>query len=170
MNLKIRKKIGRIGKCLYPLNLSPWNKENNSPINKIDKSGTSAPNQESSTTVSTRTFEKQRRSGLGLFSRARLGEGEWEKSPSAMTEDHQAQVKHNVGSGLHWDATSMGAVDHLGRGQITLNFPSLDPSLEGSGSQTCSNHYPNQNSDYILLPSKKIFAFQVENFFCSDHS
>jgi len=39
-----------------------------------------------------------------------------------------------------------------------------------SGSQTCSNRYPNQSSDYVLLPSKFFFAFQVENFYCSDHS
>ena len=39
-----------------------------------------------------------------------------------------------------------------------------------SGSQTCSSRYPNQDMDHVLLPSKNFFAFQVEDFFCSDHS
>jgi len=36
--------------------------------------------------------------------------------------------------------------------------------LWSSVSQTCSNRYPNQGSDYVSLPSKFFFTFQDKNF------
>jgi len=43
-------------------------------------------------------------------------------------------------------------------------------SLYSSRSQTCSNGYPNEGSDYILLSTNKKFSHFLSNYFCSDHS
>ena len=41
------------------------------------------------------------------------------------------------------------------------NSMSKRPNIEISGSQTCSNHYPNQGSDYVLLTTNKKFSHSM---------
>ena len=90
-------------------------------------------------------------------------------------------LKINVGSGQVWASkrgpfATLSCIYHSGswhwKNAVLSNF------LKAKGVHVLKqwfpillSRYPNQGSDYVLYcPLWKIFAFQVENFFCSNRS